>query len=1183
MFKRQMVRRIVSGFLCALWVTALCSVAGFAQSDTGTIGGFVMDASGASVAGARVSLLDEATGEVHPATTDSQGHYTVTNLRAGAYSLTVAMKGFKKYVSSHNTLGANTTLSLDAPLSIGEITQEVDVSATAEVLQTESGAVQAEITGKQVSDQELNGRNPLYMGALVPGLRSGSTLGDFNFAIGGGVPFNINGSRVQDTLVTFDGAPAVRTRGSGAIIGVASVDATEEMQVINTDYQAEYGEAAGGQLRVVTKSGTKDFHGSAYEYLRNSAMNANTWARNQAPSTRFATPFRYNNFGFTIGGPVWIPKMGLDRFRNKLFFFVNEDWIRYRFSDTQTQAVPTLRMRSGDFSEFLSANPWLSGVHQIYDPATCPSVGNAGCQAFTGNIIPTARLSANGMAILNAYPTPTPGYQSGTQNWVAQAAHPINQRKSVINVDWVINDHHKLEFRRQNATYNEYQPFDQGSGLTGKYFIRPNQTNVLAWTWTVTPTIINEARATYSLDNVYIPANLTLAGFNRSTLGINFSYIFPASQKAVPGKIPTASVQDSFYSLAGGPYPSHSGGPIFTASDSVTKVWGNHTAKFGGYLNISGENDNDQINVATVPGGASNQNGTFIFTDARSGLGATTGVSMANLAMGIADSYTEIGQKSYTDWQGSMYEVFAQDSWKVNSKLHIDYGLRISILKPYTPAWGNAAYFDPASYSPANAPTVNPITGTIALGTGNPYNGLVIPGYSSFPSSATKHGVLGAEANPTDCDGSPCNSLFAPSLKKGYVNTSHNFQPRLGIAYQITPKTVVRAGIGNFATRMGLLDNIFPGGNSPFQPFVTVNPASGVNDMVDNPGSSLTAGVAAPLTITTLKQDLQSPQRWNWNFTIQQEAFWKSLVSVAYVGGRGLHNWRVYDINQPSVGAQSRNVGKNINYLRPYPGYAAIQQERSDGSARYNSFQLAWNRPFSHGLMLGLAYTLAKSMDDSSNYRDIVPDSYDTSGLWGPSEYDTRHALVVNFLYALPIFSNASQLSGKLLGGWQLSGNVQFQSGVPCGIGNNNDFAGVGEVGSFGCGNEGEFYNMNGNPKLLKQFAGYPGQSGKWFATTNGDGSPIFTPPAANTFVHQNGVRDSIYQPGFQNWNLNMKKSFPIEGTAGFEFKVDAYNFINHSNWAGPNLNPTAGTFGEVTSKTTSNPRTLQAGLRFMF
>jgi hypothetical protein len=421
-------------------------------------------------------------------------------------------------------------------------------------------------------------------------------------------------------------------------------------------------------------------------------------------------------------------------------------------------------------------------------------------------------------------------------------------------------------------------------------------------------------------------------------------------------------------------------------------------------------------------------------------------------------------------------------------------------------------------------------------------------------------------------------------MKKGYYNTSHNYQPRIGIAYQITPRTVVRAAIGDFATRMGLLDNVFPGGNSPFQPTVTVTPAAGVNDLVDNPGVSLTTGIAAPLQITTLNKNLKSPQRWNWNATVEREIFWKSMLSVAYVGGRGLYNWRVVDINQPKAGSVAANPGEAVNYLRPYRGYAAIQQEQSNGSSRYNSFQLGWNRPFSSGFLVGVAYTLSKSMDNSSNYRDILPDSYDTTGLWAPSEYDSRNAFVINFLYALPVFRNQNELSGKLLGGWQLSGNVQFQSGVPCGIGDSsNDQASVGEFGSFGCGSEGQFYVLNGVPKLVKKFAGYGNASNLWFAKSNPDGSSMFTLAPANTFVHEPGVRDSIYQPGFQNWNLNMKKTFLVNEKNQFEFKVDAYNFINHPNWAGPSLNPTAGTFGEVTSKTTSNPRQLQAGLSYFF
>jgi hypothetical protein len=1181
---RKAIQAKLVCFCAVLSILVLFSAAALAQSDVGTIGGFIRDQSGAVVPGANVTVVNEGTGEAHTAISDSAGHYTVTNLSPASYSMTAEANGFKKFTSTHNKLNASTTLSLDGALAIGSTSQTVEVTATASVLQTESGAVQSEVTGRQISDQELNGRNPLYMGSLNPGLHSSSTLGDFNFSVGGGVPFQINGARTQDTLVTFDGAPAVRTRGSGAIIGVASVDATEEMQVLTADYQAEYGGAAGGQIRLVTKSGTKDFHGSLYEFLRNSAMNANSWTRNQSATTRFASPFRYNNFGFTAGGPVWIPGFhATNPLRQRLFWFVNEDWIRYRFDDTQTQAVPTTRMRSGDFSELLGSNPWYSGVHQIYDPSTCPSTSGSapGCVAYTGNII-TSGLSPNGMAIINAYPAPTPGYLSGNQNWIAQAAHPINQRKEVINFDFVLNDRNHFQYRRQDATYFEYQPFDQGSGLTGKYFIRPNQTNVVGWTWTITQSLINELRGTVSIDRVRIPVNESLAGFNRQTLGIDYPYLFPAG-KLEPNKIPTVTVPN-FYGLAGGPYPSHSQGPIYTLSDSITKVWGSHTVKGGVYINYQGENDFDQINVSTVPGGANNQNGSFVFTDNRNGLGGTTGIGLANLALGLADSYTEIGPKAYTVWSGQQYEVFLQDSWKVNPKFHIDYGLRFTSITPYKPAWGNSVYFDPASYDISKAPLVNPSTGFVELGTGNPYEGMVIPGFSKFPSSAVKHGVIGSEPNSTACDGGPCDGLFAPNLSKGYVNVENTVQPRLGIAYQADQKTVFRAGAGEFATRMGLLDNIFPGGNPPFQPFVTVAAVSGdLTGMVDNPGASLNSTVAPALTVTTLNKNLKAPVRWNWNFSIERELPLNSTVSIAYVGARGTHNWRVFDINQPTVGALQANPGKNVNYLRPYQGYAAIQQELSNGAARYNALQASWNRRFVNRLMFGVSYTWSKSMDDSSNYRDIVPDTYNTANLWGPSEYDARHMVVINYLYSLPFFANQNEIAGKLLGGWQLSGSAQFQTGAPCGIGTSNDYAGVGEVGSFGCGSEGQFWTVNGTPHISKTFAGYPGQSGKYFSIANPDGSPIFTAPTTGTFNLQKGVRDSIYQPGFQNWNVSLKKNFPINERSGFEFKADAYNFINHPNWSGPQLTPTSGTFGEVTGKSTSNPRNLQVGLKFAF
>ncbi len=365
-------------------------------------------------------------------------------------------------------------------------------------------------------------------------------------------------------------------------------------------------------------------------------------------------------------------------------------------------------------------------------------------------------------------PTQRPrlGTKTARQNWIAQAAHPYNQRKESLNFDILPNDKNHIEFRKSDLAYFEYQPFDQGSGLTPKYFNRPNQLNTLAWIYTISPTLVNEARATVSLDDVYIPVNTAAPGFNAQTLGINFPYLF--GQKDIAHKIPNATLNDSFYNLSGGPYPSHSSGPIYTASDSLTKVWGNHTIKFGVLFDYDGENDGDQINVSTVPGGANNQNGNFVFTDANSGAGATSGVSIANLALGYADSYTEIGPRAYTIWRGSMFEEFAQDSWKVNAKLHIDYGVRVTTMIGYHPLWGNADYFDGNLYNPAQAVTVNS-AGNVILGTGNPYNGVVIPGFSSFPSSAM--GRVLADGNPI-CDGASCNSLFAPNLSKSYINTS---------------------------------------------------------------------------------------------------------------------------------------------------------------------------------------------------------------------------------------------------------------------------------------------------------------------------------------------------------------------------------------------------------------------------
>jgi hypothetical protein len=281
----------------------------------------------------------------------------------------------------------------------------------------------------------------------------------------------------------------------------------------------------------------------------------------------------------------------------------------------------------------------------------------------------------------------------------------------------------------------------------------------------------------------------------------------------------------------------------------------------------------------------------------------------------------------------------------------------------------------------------------------------------------------------------------------------------------------------------------------------------------------------------------------------------------------------VYDINEPTVGALLSNPGMNVNQLRPYKGFAAIQEEESVVNSTYKAFQLTWERRYTNGSSFGLSYTLAKSMDNGSNYRDIVPDTYNTSNLWAPSEYDTRHVLIINYIYAIPFLK-----SNKWAGGWSIAGTAQFQTGSPCGIGTNNDFAGVGEFGSFGCGSEGQFWNLTGPVSInTGAFAGPSGNANsvKYFTATA-------TQPAAGTFNLSPGVRNSVYQPGLQDWNISLFKTFKVNERYGFQFRAEAYDFINHPNLSGPNLNPTSSQFGEITSKT-GLVRALQLSLRFYF
>ena len=1188
---------IARRWLVAVLVFSLCILFSgvlFAQSDLGTISGFVKDPSGAIVPNAKVSVRNDS-GIERQATTNENGYYIISNVPPGFYTMTAEAAGFRTFQSKGNKLDPSAQLVIDASLSVGAETQTVEVSGSAVQLQTESASVQKLITREQIDSLELNGRNPLGLASLVPGARGGTLASANPFLTQG--PSNFNGSRNPENLITFDGAPATRTRSNGTSIGAADVDSTQEVQILTSNYAPEFGRTSGAQIRIVTKTGTQQFHGSAYEYLRNNVLNANTWSRNQNPATQFQAPLHYNQFGYNIGGPAYIPgKFNSDK--SKLFFYWGQEWIRYHFTESGSSvggngllAVPTLKMRQGDFSELLDPNnPFVTRKDAsgnkipvlIKDPLT----GNP----FPGNIIPANRVSPAGIAILNDWPAPNlTNFIGGNGNWFAAALHTQHQRKDTLALDYNLTSKQRLTFRRQGYAYLELQPLDGGTDRTPKFFDRPNQTNSLSDIWTISPTKVNELLITASLDVVRIPVD-TAHFFDKTKAcaGVtvpcnpNFPYIFNDG-KLIPTRIPTVNLA-SFSGLNGGPYPSHSSGPIYGLSDSFTWLRGNHNLKFGGQFEHAGENDNDEINVSACPTCTNTQNGQFSFTDNRAN---GTGVAVANAALGLFDTYSEIGHRAYTIFRGNMWEGFAQDSWKARQNLTINYGFRYTVIVPYHAEWGNMIVFDPRFYDPAKAVTIDPKTGLVVgkvdpktgliVGTGQDlYDGMVIPG-KKFPSSALGHVP---EADPNQFDFS---RLFR-GVPDHYSDIQWGqIQPRLGVSYQLNNKTVVRAGAGRFFTRLGVSDSIFLGGNPPFQPNASVT-----NGSVDNPGGVGTNAV--PLVVTTQSKTFKNPEAWNWNFTVERELFWKSLLSVGYVGRRGLHLQREADINQPTIATVQANPGVNLNAVRPFKGFGSIRQTDNVANSKYNSLQVTWNRRFSGGLLFGASYTLSKSMDNGSNQRDVVPNTYDTSWLWGPSEFDSRHIMILNWLYQLPFFRQQQGFVGRALGGWQISGIAQFQTGLPCSVAESKDYAGVGIDSNFGCGANGQYWVVNGKPKIIGTF----GPTGQWFATKNPDGTPIFNPPTAGTFNTQH-VRDLIYQPGFQNWNMGLFKAIPVNERVGFQFRAEAFNVFNHPNWCGGSgcsggtnivLNPTSPNFGKVLTKgggVGGGERNLQLSLRLQF
>ena len=1115
-------------FAVPLFVLLLGGMA-WGQQDEGQIAGTVRDSTGAILPGVTVTARNLATQLKLVTYSGDNGVFVLTPVPVGSYELVLELPGFKKLVQTDIRVEAGTRSTVNATLELGEITDSVTVSAAATITQRETAQIGRVVESRQVADLTLSGRNPIVLPLLKAGVVGGN-FSSFNPTSLGGAELSIAGGQRAGNNITFDGVPAVRTRieTSGAMIGQLNPDTIQEVQILTATYRAEYGRAMDGQVRFITKSGTQEFHGSLSHFFRNSALDANTWVRNSSPNSdesRRPAPFRFNQPGYTFSGPVVIPGV-FNQDRTKLFFLVSQEWVRWRREQTNTATVPTEAMRDGDFSELLDpANPFFRRTREIIDPLTGAP--------FPNNVIPPERLSKNGLGILRMYPLPTPGFQQGTANLIQTEPNPQNQRKDTLRLDYYFGNH-RLTFGGTGYSFKSEDAFRGSFPHASTQWDRPNYTGRVAWTTTISTKLINEF--TFSVANdlvrMYLVDKRSAAGFPlyvRDQYGIDFPYVIPGP-KRVENRIPSAIIS-GFTTIDGSSKPGFSNGPILRWEENMTwMVASAHTLKFGASVEHAQQNNADQV--------ARNQNGYFNFTD--TGHPLSTGVAIANVALGVFNDYDEIGPAANTLLRSNSLEMYFQDTWKARPDLTLELGIRYSYHQPWYAKWNDISTFSAEFYDPANKAVVDPVGGYII--SGDPYNGIVLPG-DGFPASAK------GEALAADIPG--IERLFH-GLPRGFALAPKNaFGPRFGMAYQLSDKTVIRGGVGLFHNRQhhhsGALFR-----NAPNQPRVDV-----AHGFVDNPAGGDRRDFPQNLGIIQPLQVLEYPSAVHYSLTIQRELPFAMAIDIGYIGKSGRNLPRERNINQMAPGTLQANPGVNPNKLRPWEGLGTIREFSHTGSSSYHSLQISLDRRFQDGLSFGVSYTFSKNIDD-------VATPYDAFNIVRSlSVMDRPHLFNYNFIYELPFFKGRNDWIASWLGGWQLSGVTFINSNSPLSVTDSTDIAGV------GAGSGQQPWNLVGNPKL----SGDRGVGKLWF---NPD---AFERPAPGTFG--NAGLGILRGPTLYSWDLAMFKNFKVNDRVTTQFRLEAYNFPNHPQLANPTTNPRSGSFGYITSK--SGARSLQVGLKLTF
>ncbi len=1128
-----------------------------------TITGTVTDPSGAAIPRAKVTVANPDRGFVEHLTTNSAGAYVATALPIGDYAITARAPGFKKLVRSGVVVRVGSKLRIDLRLEVGSVTQVVQVKSSPVHVQTETAELSDVITGKQIDDLQLNGRDFASLMLLVPGAAPDNSLDLSNPQNSGDVTVSVNGARRRMNNYTVNGMMDVDLGGQGGPEATPSLDSIAEFRVATANYSAEYSMTSGAQISVATKSGTKQFHGDAYDYFRNTGLEANPWFINRAiaPPGGNApkSPLHWNDFGYTLGGPFYIPGH-YNTHKNKTFFFWSNEFHRYREPQVINAQVPTTLERQGDFSQCDPSSANYNPV--VASGCTLPVSTVDGNTYDTIQAMPefTPQALTDATDLLNAF---VPFPNSGVDTYVHSGPFNTNWDQELIRVDQNISDKTTMFVSYLREGENVLYPTGNGGGDTYDTLMDANPGNAthvdIHLSHMFSPTLVNSADAgvLYSWDKEYevLGANSVAHSFDRPSNFVmnhlftsnNGNPFLPAVEVDNNG-VPFQFVMDT------GPTPLERGTQEASVSDNLSWVHGRQTFNFGFYLLKYQKNEPLET--------AANTNGYLLF----GGSGTLTTLNpLADMLLGKIDKYTEAEVQSFKTgtatvvggygrgyWRETDFEPYIQDDWRVSHKLTLNLGLRYTYIVPQHDIQHPSVddTFIPSEYNPALQAQLDS-------------NDNLIPG-SGFNYTEYGNGLVncGRNAVPEGC------SSFSQA----------NLGPRFGFAYDPTGsgKTVIRGGYGLYYSLSSESGAEGMGGNAPS----ALSP-SGFN----LPGyNSIVAGALPPYSaflFIPLHQKLPSMQQWSLG--VQHMFRGSNLLTLTYVGSVGHHLTSIYNFNRVPIGVGTENApglaglspycdaagncdvqqvlinqAAPPDYFVPYRGYTSMAYNPLAANSNYNALQAEFRHAFGHGLMFQAAYTWAHALDSTSG--DGAESGTGDPNLerwYADSRFNRAQMLIMNYVYNLPFFAHASNaITRQALGGWIVSGITTFYSGIPistfgaCGI---NGF-------SNGLG-EGMQCNTVGALKPDKTVFNDPqfGPTEMWF-NPNVMTQPTLAQLSANNEPGMFGYlgRNALTGPGRADWDLSLLKNFSLPWLGNerstLQFRLEAFNAFNTPQWSGINF-----------------------------